>query len=87
MKVNKRIKNKKIKEKYIHAINHLSKYCELSKEVIIQEHKEDLVLLCNQLFSDEDFSSNYYATLDSFSMGLMMKYESGWFGKQCKDRN
>lgn len=79
--MNKRIKNKKIKQKYTHGVNHLSWYCELPIDTIIKEVHDDLTIVVSDLFTSDEFHTDYTAYLDSVSIGLMQKYGTGWAGR------
>jgi hypothetical protein len=77
--MNKRIRNKKIKQRYNYGIKMLTDYCELSKDIVIKEVSKDLWDVAS------DLNEEYYDLipyLDSVSIGLMLKYGTGWAGRK-----
>lgn len=76
--INKRIKKKRIKDRYNYGIELLSGYCELPKEIIINEVGIDLWDVASDL---NELNYDLIPYLDSISIDLMWKYGTGWAGK------
>jgi hypothetical protein len=79
--LNKRIRKKKIKQRYTYGINLLSDYCELPKDIIIKEVSEDLWEIASDL---DEYYNDFHPYLDSVSIGLMWKHGTGWAGREMK---
>lgn len=79
--MNKRIRKKKMKQKYNEGVNHLSRYCELPSSIVIDEVESSLINIIRDLFSNHEFNTDFSVYLDTMSCYLMFKYKTGWVSR------
>jgi hypothetical protein len=75
--MNKRIQKKKISQRYNYGIELLSGYCELPKDIIINEVSVDLWEIARDL---NDYDNDLIVYLDCKAINIMLKYKTGWAG-------
>jgi hypothetical protein len=73
--LNKRIRKKRVKQRYTYGINFLSNYCEIPKGVVIKEVSEDLWEMAEDI---NEWQNDLEPYLDCKAIDLMMKYKTGW---------
>jgi hypothetical protein len=73
--INKRQIKKKAMKRYYYGIELLAGYCNLSKETVIREVKEDLMELALDI---NDWENDLEVYLDNVSIDLMLKHKTGW---------
>ena len=72
--MNKRIKNKKFKQRYNYILNFLVNYTEVSRENVVKDCHDDIEFVtknCNM--------QDTRMFIDCRSIDLMIKYQCGWW--------
>lgn len=75
----KRLKKKKIKQRYMRGIRLISEYAELSEVIVENEVGRILKEVASDLNEDLYDLVPY---IDCVSIDLMIKYRTGWAGKE-----
>lgn len=77
--MNRRIKKKKIKQRFLFGLEFLSNYCELTKQTISKECGADLREIAADI---NEMQYDFIPYLDCKGIDLMYKYNTGWVRKE-----